>query len=567
MCRACRSRVKPTPLPTTAAYCAPCAPTAGIEEDDGTRPPLAKTYDAVVVGAGVAGTSFARTLAETVGARGGGDAETSTSTSSTPSDGAARILLLDQNACAKTVAAVERVTRRAESLRVRETPLRELGGSARAVARAVVGCDANRRVLTLEGGIEVGYDTLCVATGAMPRCPLPEASDGSVDVFEVRDVESVDALARRLESALARTKRIALVGNGGIALELVDALCGRGIALDGIEACELVWVVKHDGVGDAFFDVDAADFFTRVLETRAKGGFVTARDDERDWSVDDSTASTTTATGDGTKRRRVGAAAGPDWVARFRSRCADGTELRRMKFRIVKNVTLIDAHKTSSGVNVLKLSDGSTIEVDAVVAAAGAEPRCDWLPEDVAPRSTLDGGILVDDCMRTVGPYADSIVAVGDACSMESRALRSDVPWFQMRLWSQARQSGSFAARVVAGECDADALGFNFELFTHVTKFFGLKVILLGLYNAQKLEGVPDEDVVTYQREDVDQSDADACRYVRVLLVRGRMLGAVLIGDTDLEETFENLIMDGIDLSRFGPELLDPEFDVEDFFD
>ena len=238
-----------------------------------------------------------------------------------------------------------------------------------------------------------------------------------------------------------------------------------------------------------------------------------------------------------------------------------------MKFRIVKNVTLIDAHKTSSGVNVLKLSDGSTIEVDAVVAAAGAEPRCDWLPEDVAPRSTLDGGILVDDCMRTVGPYADSIVAVGDACSMESRALRSDVPWFQMRLWSQARQSGSFAARVVAGECDADALGFNFELFTHVTKFFGLKVILLGLYNAQKLEGVPDEDVVTYQREDVDQSDADACRYVRVLLVRGRMLGAVLIGDTDLEETFENLIMDGIDLSRFGPELLDPEFDVEDFFD
>lgn len=562
MCRACRTRVKPTPTPTTA-YCAPCATVSTTEEDDGTRPPLAERYDAVVVGAGVAGTSFARTLAESWSDR--RDDETSTSSDD---GGAKTILLLDQNACAKTVSAVERVTRRVESLRVRETPLKELGGRARAVARGVVGCDANRRVLTLEGGIEVGYDTLCVATGAVPRCPLPEASDGSVDVFEVRDVESVDALARRLESALARTKRIALVGNGGIALELVDALCGRGIAMDGIEACELVWVVKHDGVGDAFFDVDAADFFTRVLETRAKGGFVTARDDERDWSVDDSTASTTTSMGDGTKRRRIGAAAGPEWVARFRSRCADGTELRRMKFRIVKNVTLIDAHKTStSGINVLKLSDGSTIEVDAVVAAAGAEPRCDWLPEDVAPRSTLDGGILVDECMRTVGPYADSIVAVGDACSMESRARRSDVPWFQMRLWSQARQSGSFAARVVAGECDADALGFNFELFTHVTKFFGLKVILLGLYNAQKLEGVPEEDVVTYQREDVDEADADACRYVRVLLVRGRMMGAVLIGDTDLEETFENLIMDGIDLSRFGPEILDPEFDVEDYFD
>jgi NAD(P)H-nitrite reductase large subunit len=31
------------------------------------------------------------------------------------------------------------------------------------------------------------------------------------------------------------------------------------------------------------------------------------------------------------------------------------------------------------------------------------------------------------------------------------------------------------------------------------------------------------------------------------------MMGAVLIGDTGLEETFENLILDGIDLSRPEP--------------
>ena len=43
--------------------------------------------------------------------------------------------------------------------------------------------------------------------------------------------------------------------------------------------------------------------------------------------------------------------------------------------------------------------------------------------------------------------------------------------------------------------------------------------------------------------------------------------GAVLIGDTDLEETFEHLILDGLDLSRFGPDLLDPEAELEDFFD
>jgi len=52
-----------------------------------------------------------------------------------------------------------------------------------------------------------------------------------------------------------------------------------------------------------------------------------------------------------------------------------------------------------------------------------------------------------------------------------------------------------------------------------------------------------------------------------VLLVRGVMRGAVLIGDVESAETFENLILDGIDLSRFGPELLDPEVDIDDYFD
>lgn len=55
--------------------------------------------------------------------------------------------------------------------------------------------------------------------------------------------------------------------------------------------------------------------------------------------------------------------------------------------------------------------------------------------------------------------------------------------------------------------------------------------------------------------------------FVRVLLLRGRMQGAVLIGDTDLEETFENLILDQLDLSRYGPNLLDPDVELDHLFD
>lgn len=57
----------------------------------------------------------------------------------------------------------------------------------------------------------------------------------------------------------------------------------------------------------------------------------------------------------------------------------------------------------------------------------------------------------------------------------------------QMRLWDQARMMGSYAAYCMLDRGDELEAGDNFELFTHVTKFFGYQVILLGLYNAQGL--------------------------------------------------------------------------------
>jgi NAD(P)H-nitrite reductase large subunit len=101
--------------------------------------------------------------------------------------------------------------------------------------------------------------------------------------------------------------------------------------------------------------------------------------------------------------------------------------------------------------------------------------------------------------------------------------------------------------------------------FTHVTRFLGRKVVLLGLYNGQKLQQQPEGDVIMYSRV-LDAGSPDAT-FVRVLLLRGRMQGAVLIGETELEETFENLILDGLDLSQFGPSLLDPDIELDHVFD
>lgn len=53
----------------------------------------------------------------------------------------------------------------------------------------------------------------------------------------------------------------------------------------------------------------------------------------------------------------------------------------------------------------------------------------------------------------------------------------------------------------------------------------------------------------------------------QIVLHKGRVRGAMLIGDTDLEETFENLILNQLNVGALGLDLLDPAVDLEDYFD
>jgi len=55
--------------------------------------------------------------------------------------------------------------------------------------------------------------------------------------------------------------------------------------------------------------------------------------------------------------------------------------------------------------------------------------------------------------------------------------------------------------------------------------------------------------------------------YVKAILKDNRMQGAILIGETDLEEVFENLILNQTNLIDVKDALLDPEINIEDYFD
>ncbi|KAL3152549.1 hypothetical protein ABBQ32_001576 [Trebouxia sp. C0010 RCD-2024] len=159
------------------------------------------------------------------------------------------------------------------------------------------------------------------------------------------------------------------------------------------------------------------------------------------------------------------------------------------------------------------LSNGKSYGADLVISAIGVQPNTAWLPQEIK-RDAIDGGVTVDRLMQSSVP---GVYAAGDACTI---AWTDKSPqWFQMRLWTQARTQGMFAAHAMAGVTDEMAFGFNFELFTHVTRFCGMKVVLLGLYNGQGLQGEPAEHMVSYSRttEGVNPT------FIRVLLLRGRM--------------------------------------------
>ena len=123
-----------------------------------------------------------------------------------------------------------------------------------------------------------------------------------------------------------------------------------------------------------------------------------------------------------------------------------------------------------------------------------------------------------------------------------------------------------------------------FDLFTHVTSCFGYKVVLLGLYNGQflgdgyeqvlrekKMYSLPTDGSANVQEEprtnraQVMIRNTPQTEYIKCVLMDGRVCGAMLIGDTDLEETFENLMLSRVNVS--GMDLLNPDVDLEDFFD
>lgn len=372
-------------------------------------------------------------------------------------------------------------------------------------------------------GLKISYKFLCICTGARPKLINTDIDEF---VIGIRDTESVKEFQKRIKNG----RKFVLIGNGGIASEIAYEI--RNIAID--------WVVKDKHISSTFIDAGAAKFFESRLLNKATE------------AVESSVVKRMRYTESALEEKRNGAALGPDWHRLI--------DMSGESDRSTDNITIHFEAELRSVVRncandfpiTAELTNGKQIQTDFIVSGTGVSPFVSF-HTDAAFNIAPDGGICVDELMKT---SVDSIFAAGDVChaSWEHSSF-----WHQMKLWTQARQMGMMAGKsmVACHRNEEIYQDFCFELFTHVTKLYGYQLVLLGRFNGQGL----DDDYELLFRITPDKE------YIKFVLKNGRLVGALLIGETGLEETCENLILNQIDLTPFGDDILNPNIDIEDYFD
>lgn len=417
------------------------------------------------------------------------------------------VLLISESPVVKVITDVQFHTKIAAGFNVEDRNLQYIGNTNYLIDK-IISIDSAAHSIYTVNGREIKYQKLCLCTGATPKL-----LDNKDCVIGLRDTHSVEYF----QSILGQAKRVLIVGNGGIATDLVYKL----------NNIEIIWIVRDEHISSHFLDAGAAEFFSNFLGAHQSSEKVVKRFRYRGQSSS-------------------GAALGPDW------HCGTMLGNRDNKNVIIEYKTEIKNIFKQDLVKV-ELTNGKVYDCDFVVSATGVTPNSDLNVRngrhfDIA----YDGGIKVDWKMET---NLSDIFAAGDVCTVNWTAEH----WFQMRLWTQARQMGLYAAKCMYSTHTNETLlqDFCFELFTHVTSFFGFKVILLGLYNAQGLD--TDYELLVRVTQGME--------YIKLVIKNGRVVGAMLIGDTDLEEMCENLILNQIDVTSLMDDLLDPNIDIDDYFD
>ncbi len=193
---------------------------------------------------------------------------------------------------------------------------------------------------------------------------------------------------------------------------------------------------------------------------------------------------------------------------------------RRLRFAMPAKTEAIEG---AGHVAALRLADGSRIPCDLVVMAVGVRPHVALAQ---ASGLAVNRGVVVDDAMRTSEP---SILAVGECAEHLGTVCGLVTPALAMAEIAAATLAGDVAA--YAPRPDTAAL-----------KVSGIAVWSAG-------------EIAPADAEAVTLTDEEAGHYRRLWLREGRLVGAVLYGDTADAPFYLDLMARGRPVAPFRAHL------------
>ena len=177
-------------------------------------------------------------------------------------------------------------------------------------------------------------------------------------------------------------------------------------------------------------------------------------------------------------------------------------------------------------VEAVRFADGSEVPADLVVMAAGVRPNV-ALAVDAGLH--VERAIVVDDTLQTYDPR---VYAVGECVQHRKATFGLVAP-----IWDQARV------------CAAHLAGLGHRRYVQQALAVKLKVTGIDLYSAGDFSGLEGS-------EDLVLRDRHAGVYKRLVLMGGRVTGAVLYGDVADGPWYFDLIQRGTDVSSIRDRLL-----------
>ncbi len=210
--------------------------------------------------------------------------------------------------------------------------------------------------------------------------------------------------------------------------------------------------------------------------------------------------------------------------------------LKKIGCKLIANNTIAEIKGKNKKLKEVVLKGKKRVPADLVIMAIGVVPNIELTNN--TPIKT-NKGILVNDYLQT---SVRDIYAAGDCC--EAKDLLLEMNW-PIAIWPVAVRQGKIA-------------GYNMA---------GIKKEYQGNFtmNSVELCGVPTVSVGRSYTENesyqiLDYFAPEKSVYRKVVLKKGRIVGAIFVGDIERAGIYTGLIKDKIDVSDFKENLLKEDF-------